>query len=149
MAVLHVDGSEGADALAWAREAALAELRDIIAGVDAALAGDIYDSKGRSLDLISFERPVGVLKQRGHLVVGFHAETQSGEDAQADNRALFIDAAAVSRGGAGRNMHKGQPLNALPEVAVLRVAAARYLSAVQICPSNAPYYPALHIYQMI
>ena len=73
----------------------------------------------------------------------------SGEDAQANNRALFIYAAAVSRGGAGRNMNKGQPLNALPEVAVLRVAAARYLSAVQICPRNAPYYPALHIYQMI
>ena len=73
----------------------------------------------------------------------------SGEDAQADDRALFIDAAAVSCGGTRRNMHEGQLLHALAEVAVLCVTAAGYLPAVYIRPGDAPYYPAFYLYQMI
>ncbi|MPN27048.1 hypothetical protein SDC9_174475 [bioreactor metagenome] len=149
MTVLDVDGSKGADALAGAREAALAELGDIIAGVDAALACDVDDRQRRPLYLVSLKRAVGIFEQRGHFVVSLHAEAESGEDAQADDRALFIDAAAVSCGGTRRNMHEGQLLHALAEVAVLCVTAAGYLPAVYIRPGDAPYYPAFYLYQMI
>ena len=91
------DGSEGAVRQARTRQTALAVLGNHVPRLDAALARDIDEGQDGLFRSFSFERLLGVLRERLVFVVLFDGEAQRADAPLPQYGALFKDAASKSR----------------------------------------------------
>ena len=99
--VRKADGVEAAGALAGASHAGLAGVADEIAGLEAAVTGNVADGQNGPCGLFAGKGALRVFLQRHRFVPFlFESEAERTDDAFADNGAILVDTAAGGVAGA-------------------------------------------------